>query len=102
MGYLIEITEKKAEKLSEHLEEGLRHIGKAMQCVDEWMEENGMSERGRMNYRDEGRHSYGRYGNRNYMERGGYGNREDDDDEEYEHYQRMNERRRRDSMGRYR
>lgn len=91
MGYLIEITEKKAEKLSEHLEEGLRHIGKAMQCVDEWMEESGMSERGRMNYRDEGRHSYGRYGNR-----------EDDDDEEYEHYQRMNERRRRDSMGRYR
>lgn len=97
MGYLIEITEKKAEKLSEHLEECLRHIGKAMQCVDEWMEESGMGERGRMNYRDEGRQSYGRYGNR-----GGYGNREDDDDEEYEHHQRMNERRRRDSMGRYR
>ena len=28
----------------------------------QWMEESGMGERGRMNYRDEGRQSYGRYG----------------------------------------
>ena len=70
MGYMIEITEKKVDKLSEHLEQGLRHLGKAMQCVDEWMQESGMGERG------------GNYGNRGgqggYGSRGGYGNRYDE------------------------
>jgi hypothetical protein len=93
----IQIEESKLDKMSEYAEKMLKYGGKLMSCIEEMSEESGMSERGRMNYRDEGRHSYGRYGNR-----GGYGNREDDDDEEYEHYQRMNERRRRDSMGRYR
>jgi hypothetical protein len=93
----IQIEESKLDKMSEYAEKMLKYGGKLMSCIEEMSEESGMGERGRMNYRDEGRHSYGRYGNR-----GGYGNREDDDDEEYEHYQRMNERRRRDSMGRYR
>lgn len=66
MGYMIEIKEKKVEKLSEHIEEGLKHLGKAMQCVEEWMEEGG-------NYgeRDE---QDGRYGNRGMS----YGNRYND------------------------
>jgi hypothetical protein len=93
---MIQIEESKLDKMSEYAEKMLKYGGKLMSCIEEMSEESGMGERGRMNYRDEGRHSYGRYG------RGGYGNREDDDDEEYEHYQRMNERRRRDSMGRYR
>jgi hypothetical protein len=93
----IQIEESKLDKMSEYAEKMLKYGGKLMSCIEEMSEESGMGERGRMNYRDEGRHSYGRYSNR-----GGYGNREDDDDEEYEHYQRMNERRRRDSMGRYR
>lgn len=93
----IQIEESKLDKMSEYAEKMLKYGGKLMSCIEEMSEESGMGERGRMNYRDEGRQSYGRYGNR-----GGYGNREDDDDEEYEHYQRMNERRRRDSMGRYR
>ena len=108
---IIEITETKMDKLSEHVEQGLRHLGKAMQCIDEWMQEGGMGERG------------GNYGNRGgqggYGSRGGYGNRYDememrdresygnrsrggsmgyrDDEEEWE----MQERRRRDSRGRY-
>jgi hypothetical protein len=94
---MIQIEESKLDKMSEYAEKMLKYGGKLMSCIEEMSEESGMGERGRMNYRDEGRHSYGRYGNR-----GGYGNREDDDDEEYEHYQRMNERRHRDSMGRYR
>lgn len=100
MGYLIEITEKKAEKLSEHIEESLRHLGKAMQCVDEWMEDGGFGERGDMGYREEdeeygrsmmgSRRGYGMRGNMNYRD-------EDYDDE-------MSERRggrRRRSNGRY-
>lgn len=104
---MIEITEKKVDKLSEHLEQGLRHLGKAMQCVDEWMQEGGIGERGgSMGYR--GGQGGGRYGNRydememrEYGNRGGYGSRGSmgyrDEDEEWE----MQERRRRDSRGRY-
>lgn len=67
---IIEVTETKMDKLSEHVEQGLRHLGKAMQCIDEWMQEGGMGERG------------GNYGNRGgqggYGSRGGYGNRYDE------------------------
>ena len=94
---MIQIEESKLDKMSEYAEKMLKYGGKLMSCIEEMSEESGMGERGRMNYRDEGRQSYGRYGNR-----GGYGNREDDDDEEYEHDQRMNERRRRESTGRHR
>lgn len=99
------IEESKMNKLSEHIEEGLRHMGKAMQCVDQWMEESGMGERGGMNYRGGSYGSRygqggGRYGNR-YDEmgyRGGYGMRDDDEWEDEE----MGERRRRNRRtGRY-
>lgn len=99
------IEESKMNKLSEHIEEGLRHMGKAMQCVDQWMEESGMGERGGMSYRGGSYGSRygqggGRYGNR-YDEmgyRGGYGMRDDDEWEDEE----MGERRRRNRRtGRY-
>lgn len=104
MGYMIEITEKKVDKLSEHLEEGLRHLGKAMSCVDEWMQEGGMGER-RGSYGSRG----GRYGNRyDEMEmRGGYGSRgsmgyrDEDDEWDDEEMAERRGRRRRDSRGRY-
>jgi len=93
MGYMIEISEDKVSGLSEHLEKGLRHIGKAMQCVDELCEESRMGERG----------GYGRYGDRG----GRYGNRmgyreEDDEWEDYGDDSYMGERRGRSSRtGRY-
>ena len=93
---MIEISESKMDKLSEHIEQGLRHMGKAMQCVDEWMSEKGMGERRG-------------YGNRSpYVSRyggGSMGYRDDDDwDEMDERYDdEMGERRgrRRRSNGRY-
>lgn len=94
---MIEITEKKAEKLSEHIEESLRHMGKAMQCVEEWMEGGEMGHRSGYGMRG----GYGsRYGS------GSMGYRDDDDWEEMnERYEdEMGERRgrrRRDSRGRY-
>ena len=105
---MIEITEHKIDKLSEHIEQGLRHIGKAMQCVDEWMEEGDMKEpvgygmRGGygMRYNQGGRYGGGHM-NQRYPIYGGYGmgykDDEDWDDEE------IAERRgrRRDSRGRY-
>lgn len=99
---IIEITETKMDKLSEHVEQGLRHLGKAMQCIDEWMQEGGMGERGGMNYREH--EEYGRYGkhsggmNERYPMRGAMGYRDEDwDDEDID--ERRN--RRRDSRGRY-
>lgn len=98
---IIEISESKVGKLSEHIEQGLRHLGKAMQCVDEWMEESGMGERG------------GRYGNRydememrEYGNRGGYGSRgsmgyRDEEEWEDDDMSERRGRRRRDSRGRY-
>lgn len=101
MGYMIEITESKASELSEHIEKSLRHMGKAMQCVEDMMEESGFGERGGMNRGS-------RYGNR-YEDmnmrggRGGYmGYRDDEEDDEEEMGERRGMRRRRDSMGRYR
>ena len=43
------------DKLSEHIEQSLKHMGKAMQCVDEWMDEGGMGREGSS-------YSGGRYG----------------------------------------
>ena len=63
----IRIEEGKMDKLSEHIEQSLRHMGKAMQCVDEWIEEGGMKEHSGYGMRG------GSYGNR-----GGYGNRRAD------------------------
>lgn len=104
MGYLIEISEKKVNKLSDHIEESLKHLGKAMQCVSEWMEEGeGYGERN--DYRGDSYGNRGRYGNRydgmNY--RGGSMAYREDDDDEWEREEMMAERRgrRRDSRGRY-
>lgn len=95
---MIEITESKAEKLSENIEKSLKYMGKAMQCVESLMEESGMGQRGGSygsRYGERGGQGGG-YGSR-YGERGGYserggsmGYRDEDDEDEWES---MNERR---------
>ena len=91
MGYMIEISESKKEKLSEHIEKALHEMGKAMACVEQF---GSMGERGGSygsRYDDMGER--GRYGMR-----GSYGMRDDDDWEDDE----MGERRRRSRRtGRY-
>lgn len=112
---VIEITEKKYDKLSEHIEESLRHLGKAMSCISEIGEPYGLGYRDddsmegyREGYSHEGR-SYrkdmmgSRYGMRsrydNYGQRGDYGYR---DEEDWEMDDEMGERRRRSRRtGRY-
>ena len=92
--YMIQIEEGKMDKLSEHIEQSLKHMGKAMQCVDEWMVESGMGERGGYG----NRYSGGSMGNRYGI---GY---KDDEEDEWEDEEMMGERRgrrRRDSRGRY-
>lgn len=87
MGYLIEISEQKKEKLSEHIEKALHELGKAMSCVEQFGGEYG--QRG------------GSYGNRydDMGMRGGYGMR---DDEDWDEDEMMGERRRRSRRtGRY-
>lgn len=55
MGFMIEISESKFEKLSENVEKMLKYAGKVMSCVEEMGEEYGMGHRGggNMGYRDE-------------------------------------------------
>ena len=87
MGYIIEISEQKKEKLSEHIEKALHEMGKAMSCVEQLGGEYG--QRG------------GSYGNRydDMGERGRYGMR---DDEDWDEDEMMGERRRRSRRtGRY-
>lgn len=92
MGYMIEISESKKEKLSEHIEKALHEMGKAMAICEQF---------GSMGERD------GSYGNRyddmgergRYGMRGGYGMR---DDEDWDEDEMMGERRRRSRRtGRY-
>lgn len=91
---VIEITEKKRDKMAEYAEKMLRYGGKLMQCLDALDEESEMGHRDDDSYR-------GRMGNRYPMGRrygGDMGEREDwDDDDDYE----MGERRGRNSRGRY-
>ena len=99
--YMIQIEEGKMDKLSEHIEQSLKHMGKAMQCVDEWMDEGGMGRREGSSYSG-GRYGGGSMGNR-YPVYGGYGMGYKDD-EDWEDDEMMGERRgrrRRDSRGRY-
>ena len=97
--YMIEITENKINKLSEHVEESLRHMGKAMQCIDSWMEDSEMRHRGGYGMRDDYSHygSHGGYGSRY----GGGTMRYRDDEWEDEEEMMGERRRRRDSRGRY-
>ena len=100
--YMIEITEKKYDKLSEHIEESLRHLGKAMSCIAEIGEPYGLGYRDeeQMMYPD-GRHSRSMMGSRYGMRGDRMGYRDDDDDDDEMMAERRG-RRRRDSMGRYR
>lgn len=89
--YTIKITTKKKEKMTEHAEKALKHVGKLMQCLEE-LDEEGMDERYGSRY---GGDMGERYGNR-------MGERDDwDEDEDDRMPQRMGERRRRGSSGRY-
>lgn len=46
MGMMINFSEDKIENLSENIEQGLRYLGKAMQCIDEMRQSGGsMSQR---------------------------------------------------------
>jgi hypothetical protein len=78
---MIQISESKKEKLSEHIEKALHEMGKAMACVEQF---GSMGERS------------GSYGNR-YD--GSYGSRGGDmgyrDDEDWDEDEMMGERRRR-------
>ena len=103
MGYMIEISESKVEKMSEYVEDMLWAGGELMHCLEKMKGESGYGERGGMNYREH--EEYGRYGkhsggmNERYPYMGGshimYRDQEED---EYEMGER---RRRRDSRGRY-
>lgn len=99
MGYLIEVKEDKVEKLSDHIEKGLHHLGRAMSCVEAMMGHE-FGERDDMGYREH--ESYGRYGRHDgdiherypYM---GYREHDDWDDEDDMHERRKRSRR----TGRY-
>lgn len=95
MTAIIRIPHEKVESISEHLEKGLRYVGKAMQCIDELKGENEMGER----YTGVGFGMRYGMGNRYGMGmRGGYGNRWDDDEYDDEF---MGERRGVPGTGRY-
>ena len=101
---VIEITEKKYDKLSEHIEESLRHLGKAMSCISEIGEPYGLGYRDdeSMGYREEyprERHPYRMGRHDNYGMRGGMGYKDDEWMDEDEMHERRG--RRRDSRGRY-
>ena len=55
--YVIEITEDKLQLMAEHVEKGLRHMGKLMQCIEELEEDfsgsGAYGEKGRLGMRDE-------------------------------------------------
>lgn len=98
--YMIEISEKKYEKLSEHIEESLRHLGKAMSCIAEMGEPYGLGHRDEdyMPHHDVRHAGMSRY-DRHKM-RGEMGYREDEDD--WDDDDEMGERRRRSRRtGRY-
>lgn len=57
MGMMLNFSDDKVTDISENLEQGLRYIGKAMQCVDGMKKERGMMGQrvygGRMYHRDD-------------------------------------------------
>lgn len=68
---IIKIEESKVDKLSTHIEESLKHLGKAMSCVETLME-GGYGERDDEDDDDEMEGMRGGYGMRDYD---GYGMR---------------------------
>ena len=103
MKYMIEVKEDKVEKLSEHIEKGLHHLGRAMTCVEAMLGQE-YNDRDDMRREHEMRH-YGRMHDDEMMRYPHHINYRDDDDYDEDE---LNERRyrkygrRRDSMGRYR
>ena len=106
MGYVIEISDSKVDKMSEYVEDMLWAGGELMHCLEKMKGEHGYGER--EGYSHEGR-SYrkdmmgSRYGMRsrydNYGQRGDYGYK---DDEDWDDDEMMGERRRRSRRtGRY-
>ena len=106
MGYVIEISDSKVDKMSEYVEDMLWAGGELMHCIEKMKGEHGYGER--EGYFHEGR-SYrkdmmgSRYGMRsrydNYGQRGDYGYK---DDEDWDDEEMMGERRRRSRRtGRY-
>ena len=78
---VIEISERKLDKLEENTRKMFKHAGKVMECIEELREASGMGERRGGGY---GNRNYDGYGNRGYNN-GGYGNRhEEDDDDDFE------------------
>ena len=55
--YIIEITEDKLHSMAKHVEKGLRHMGKLMQCIEELEEASSSSgaygDRGRLDMRND-------------------------------------------------
>ena len=106
MGYVIEISDSKVDKMSEYVEDMLWAGGELMHCIEKMKGEHGYGER--EGYSHEGR-SYrkdmmgSRYGMRsrydNYGQRGDYGYKDDEWMDEDEMHERRG--RRRDSRGRY-
>lgn len=103
MGYLIEISDSKLDKMSEYVEEMLWAGGELMHCLEKVKGKSGYGERESYSsrYGERGGQGGGSYGNRydDMGNRGGYGMR---DDEEWDDEEMMGERRRRSRRtGRY-
>ena len=92
MGYMIEITEHKKEKLSEHIENALHEMDRAMQCIETLGEHEYGQRGGDMGYRHDDEEM--RMGMRSRM---GYRDMDYDDED----FGERRGRRRRDSRGRY-
>lgn len=96
MGYIIEISERKKEKMSGYAEQALRAMGKLMSCIEELDGEMGERSGGGRGGRG-GNYGGGSMGNR-YGERymgNRYGERDWEDDDDWEDEEEMGERRRR-------
>ena len=79
--YIIEITEDKLHSMAEHVEKGLKHMGKLMQCLedleDEFLDSGAYGEKGRLGMRNDEEEDWWEKEEekkrKNYKER--YGNR---------------------------
>ena len=76
---IIEISEKKLNKLAENTHKMFKYGKKVMECIEELSEAADMGER-RGGY---GNRNYNGYGNRGYSG-GGYGNRHEEDDDDFD------------------